>query len=115
MPIATLTSKGQLTMPQLVRETLGLEAGDKVDFVAGRTSAQGRQDAARAIRGTRVAPRGHPGHERRHRDRSLAASTRQESPAAYPKSEMIGLDGNVLVRYLAQDDPVLVLVLARLA
>ena len=34
MPIATLTSKGQLTMPQLVRETLGLEAGDKVDFVA---------------------------------------------------------------------------------
>jgi AbrB family looped-hinge helix DNA binding protein len=34
MPIATLTTKGQLTMPQLVRESLGLEAGDKVDFVA---------------------------------------------------------------------------------
>lgn len=34
MPIATLTSKGQLTMPQLVREALGLEAGDNVDFVA---------------------------------------------------------------------------------
>lgn len=34
MPIAKLTSKGQLTMPQAVREGLGLEAGDKVDFVA---------------------------------------------------------------------------------
>jgi len=34
MPIATLTSKGQLTMPQVVRAHLGLEAGDKVDFVA---------------------------------------------------------------------------------
>ena len=34
MAIATLTSKGQLTVPQRVREALGLEAGDKVDFVA---------------------------------------------------------------------------------
>lgn len=34
MPVATLTSKGQLTMPQVVRESLRLEAGDKVDFVA---------------------------------------------------------------------------------
>jgi AbrB family looped-hinge helix DNA binding protein len=34
MPVATLTSKGQLTMPQEVRESLGVEAGDKVDFVA---------------------------------------------------------------------------------
>ena len=34
MPTAKLTSKGQLTIPQLVRETLGLEAGDRVDFVA---------------------------------------------------------------------------------
>lgn len=34
MAIATLTSKGQLTVPQRVRQALGLEAGDKVDFVA---------------------------------------------------------------------------------
>jgi len=33
MPTATLTSKGQITIPQAVREILGLEAGDKVDFV----------------------------------------------------------------------------------
>jgi len=33
MPTATLTSKGQITLPQAVRRALGLEAGDKVDFV----------------------------------------------------------------------------------
>ena len=33
MAIATLTSKGQITLPQVVRRDLGLEAGDKIDFV----------------------------------------------------------------------------------
>jgi AbrB family looped-hinge helix DNA binding protein len=31
---ATLTSKGQITMPQAVRQTLGLQTGDRVAFVA---------------------------------------------------------------------------------
>ena len=34
MPTATLTSKGQITIPQAVRAALGLHAGTKVDFVA---------------------------------------------------------------------------------
>jgi antitoxin PrlF len=34
MPTSTLTSKGQITLPQAVRRALGLESGDKVDFVA---------------------------------------------------------------------------------
>jgi AbrB family looped-hinge helix DNA binding protein len=34
MPIATLTSKGQITIPQGVRAALGLRAGSKVDFVS---------------------------------------------------------------------------------
>ena len=34
MPVATLTSKGQLTLPVSVRKALGLVAGAKVDFVA---------------------------------------------------------------------------------
>lgn len=29
---ATLTSKGQITIPQQVRDALGLKAGQKVDF-----------------------------------------------------------------------------------
>ena len=51
MSTATLTSKGQITLPQAVRQALGVEAGDKVDFVA---QAEGgfrvvalRQDAQR--------------------------------------------------------------------
>lgn len=33
MPTATLTSKGQITLPAIVRNTLGVEAGDRVEFV----------------------------------------------------------------------------------
>ena len=32
MPSATLTSKGQLTIPVEVREALALKTGDKIDF-----------------------------------------------------------------------------------
>lgn len=33
MPSATLTSKGQLTLPKAIRERLRVRAGDQVDFV----------------------------------------------------------------------------------
>jgi antitoxin PrlF len=33
MAVATLTSKGQITIPSRVRAALGLEAGDRVEFV----------------------------------------------------------------------------------
>jgi antitoxin PrlF len=33
MATATMTSKGQLTVPKEIREQLGLKAGDKVDLV----------------------------------------------------------------------------------
>jgi antitoxin PrlF len=33
MATSTLTSKGQITLPRDVRQSLGLEAGDQVDFV----------------------------------------------------------------------------------
>ena len=32
MPSATITSKGQVTIPQEIRKALGLETGDKVFF-----------------------------------------------------------------------------------
>jgi antitoxin PrlF len=48
---ATLTSKGQITLPQAVRQALGVEAGDKIDFVAeadgGIRVVALRQDARR--------------------------------------------------------------------
>lgn len=33
MPTATLTSKGQVTLPKQVREVLRIKAGDQVDFI----------------------------------------------------------------------------------
>ena len=33
MPTATLTSKGQITIPAKVRSALGLDTGDKIDFI----------------------------------------------------------------------------------
>lgn len=33
MPTATLTSKGQITIPVSVREGLGVNTGDRVEFV----------------------------------------------------------------------------------
>jgi len=33
MPTATVTSKGQVTIPKSVRDVLHIDAGDQVDFV----------------------------------------------------------------------------------
>jgi antitoxin PrlF len=33
MPTATLTSKGQITLPKAVRDVLRVDAGDQIDFV----------------------------------------------------------------------------------
>lgn len=33
MATATLTSKGRITLPKAVRERLGVDAGDKIEFV----------------------------------------------------------------------------------
>lgn len=33
MPTATITSKGQITIPAAVRAALGVEAGDRVEFI----------------------------------------------------------------------------------
>jgi AbrB family looped-hinge helix DNA binding protein len=43
MPTATITSKGQVTIPKAIRERLKVEAGDLIDFVtdeAGRVVLQ---------------------------------------------------------------------------
>ncbi len=33
MTMATVTSKGQITIPAIVRSALGVESGDKIEFI----------------------------------------------------------------------------------
>ena len=35
MPVATMTSKGQITLPKEIREQLKLQPGDRVEFLIG--------------------------------------------------------------------------------
>jgi AbrB family looped-hinge helix DNA binding protein len=50
MATATITSKGQITIPKEVREALGVEAGDRVEFVAQAPGAYIVVAATRDVR-----------------------------------------------------------------
>jgi AbrB family looped-hinge helix DNA binding protein len=60
---ATLTSKGQVTIPKGIRDLLGLEAGDQLDFVVDGQARvvlrPGNRDA-RGLRGLLQRPRQKP-------------------------------------------------------
>jgi AbrB family looped-hinge helix DNA binding protein len=54
MSTATMTSKGQVTIPLEVRQKLGLDAGDRVEFVeiaAGEFMIKPAIDDVRALKG----------------------------------------------------------------
>ena len=54
MSAATLTSKGQITIPVMVRAALGVEAGDRLEFVdlgAGRFEVVAATQPVSALRG----------------------------------------------------------------
>lgn len=53
MSVATVTSKGQLTIPKDVRELLGIESGSKVVFVATQHGVlmKPKQDSVMRLRG----------------------------------------------------------------
>jgi antitoxin PrlF len=34
MPTATVTTKGQITIPKEVRDAMGIETGDRIEFIA---------------------------------------------------------------------------------
>lgn len=54
MPKATMTSKGQITIPVIVRNILGVEAGDRVEFVqveSGRFELVAATQSVTALKG----------------------------------------------------------------
>jgi len=59
MPSATLTSKGQITLPKRVREELGVKTGDTVEFViesGGRIQVRAGEHDITDLRGLLRAP-----------------------------------------------------------
>ncbi len=58
--IATLTSKGQITLPKEIRDSLKLKAGDRVDFVVlrkGRFEGIAVKQPVSALKGMVPKPR----------------------------------------------------------
>ena len=62
MEEATLTSKSQLTLPKVVRESIGAQAGDKIQFVPARNGyrlvviKRDLKDMAGVFKGRRKTP-----------------------------------------------------------
>lgn len=50
MPAATLTSKGQITLPKSVRDGLGVDTGDRVEFVELEKGVYSVSAATRDVR-----------------------------------------------------------------
>jgi antitoxin PrlF len=50
MPSATITSKGQITIPIQVRSALGVDAGDRIDFVEVEKGQFAIVPATRSVR-----------------------------------------------------------------
>jgi antitoxin PrlF len=50
MPAATITSKGQITIPAQVRTALGLETGDRIEFVEVKKGQFAIVPATRSVR-----------------------------------------------------------------
>jgi antitoxin PrlF len=62
MPIATMTSKGQLTIPKSIRDALGLATGAEVEFTlvdGGRATMRARRGGVERLFGL-VAYQGPP-------------------------------------------------------
>ena len=102
MPSATLTSKGQITLPKLIRERLGLTTGDRVAFRErpdGSVVLEPETVDLASLRG-----RIRPSVCGVSIDDMSAGVKRAIARRYRRKGPMIGVDTNVLVRYLVEDD-----------
>lgn len=86
MAIATLTSKGQTTVPRDIRERLGLEPGDQLHFTLlpnGTVVMRAKKRSLAALAGSLHAPGRRPvAHARMTEVVAQAAAERARAPGA---------------------------------
>lgn len=85
--IATLTSKGQITLPKSLREALGLVSGCKLDFMiaeGGGFTAQPVKVNALSVRGVLKSPHARPLSKAAEAKAVTAALARQYAKPAKP-------------------------------
>ncbi len=97
---ARVTSKGQVTVPKVVREALGIEAGDEVVFrVEGSRAVVAKTANFLDLAGTVKVPAA----KRNAAWDEVLRKTKTKRDAAAPMN--VFLDTNVLVRHLTGDPP----------
>jgi AbrB family looped-hinge helix DNA binding protein len=78
MPTSTLTSKGQITVPRAVRDHLGVDTGDVLDFIidpAGNVRVRAASGAVSALKGLLHKP-GRPSVSLAEMDRTIRKAAR---------------------------------------
>ena len=100
MAAATIISKGQITIPVRVRAALGVEAGDRLEFVELKKGQFAIVPATRSLKEIKGMFRDRRSKPVIHRGNGFG-----DRPARI-RIPMIGLDTNVIVRYLTHDDPI---------
>ena len=103
MATATMTSKGQLTVPKEIREQLGLAPGDKVELVVSGA------DGTAIMRKRRVVELSELLGSMPNNGYSLTLEEMDEAIAeavveVRTLASMIGIDSNLVLRALLEDD-----------
>ena len=104
--IATITSKGQITVPAQHRKAWGLKPGDQIAFdppsgKSVRIEPRRKRGIFERLDELKLPSLGRPAYPRGHRKRDHGGHDREASAVA--RDTMIGLDTNVLLR-LGDDD-----------
>ena len=89
MPTATITSKGQVTIPLSVRDRLGLKSGDQIDFVLeskGRVTLKSTRVPFETLRGILKNTRRKPVSVRQ-MDQAIERTVREKWLAAQRRSK----------------------------
>ena len=99
MTSTTITTKGQVTIPKAIRDSLMLNAGDKIEFiVTGKREALIRPISKKVDEVFGIL---HKDSEKTVSVEEMNAGIRQKNQGDLP---MIALDTNVIVRFLVRDD-----------